>query len=67
MTSEFQYAIDICPSQPDRAFKLSEELLEKSVLADDTFKAKEAKMIMAHAAQFLGQYSLSYQLADECL
>lgn len=67
MTSEFQYAIDICSSQPDLAFKLSEELLEKSASTNDTFKVKEAKMIMAHAAQFLGQYSLSYQLADECL
>jgi PAS domain S-box-containing protein len=67
MNKELQYAIDICASEPDLAYKKAEEIYQEYTRKEDLFSSNEAKMVMAHAGQFLGLYSLSYQLANDCL
>ncbi len=67
MRKNLQYAIDICASKPNVAYKKAEEIYQEYSQIDDLFSLNEAKMVMAHAGQFLGLYSLSYQLAHDCL
>lgn len=67
MKKDIFQAIDLCPTNPELAYRKAEEIFRKSVLDNDDASMNDAKMVMAHSAQFLGMYAISYQLATECL
>ena len=60
-------AIDLCSTEPKKAYKIANEQIHQGVLKKNELGVYEAKMVLAHASQFLGMYSFSYQLAQECL
>lgn len=67
LNSKLNTAIDLCFTEPEKAFKIANEQLQFYELKNNELGKYEAKMVMAHAGQFMGKYSFSYQLAQECL
>lgn len=67
LSSKLNSAVDLCFTKPEEAYQIADEQLQHSISKKDEMAMYEAKMVMAHASQFMGMYSFSYQLAQECL
>ena len=67
LNSKLNTAVELCFTEPEKAYKVADEQLQNCILTENELGIYEAKMVMAHASQFMGMYSFSYQLAQECL
>ena len=67
LNSKLNTAVELCFTEPEKAYKVADEQLQNYILTQNELGVYEAKMVMAHASQFMGMYSFSYQLAQECL
>jgi PAS domain S-box-containing protein len=67
LNSKLNTAVDLCFTEPEKAYKIADKQLQNYLLSKNELGIYEAKMVMAHASQFMGMYSYSYQLAQECL
>lgn len=60
-------AADLCFSDSEKAYRIANDYLKEQELEGNEQGVYEAKMVMAHASQFMGMYAISYQLAQESL
>ncbi len=67
LNSKLNIAVELCFTDPEKAYEIANEQLQHCVLKKNELSIYEAKMVLAHASQFMGMYSFSYQLAQECL